>query len=268
MEQMPYRLDWLWFCGYDLDEEVPNHSVLSKARRRWGRDVFVRLFQQVLRQCVEGGLVDGRLVHVDSSVIRADASMDTLQPDLRVVSETLYCDLEQSAEEFSESEPDRSPPGGTMISPTDPDARMTRKNGKTMLGYKEHRVVDDAHGIITATATTDASVDESHMLTEVLDQHRFNSGGVERLNGTIRTQQARLTQRTPNGSRLAEMLQWALWLWRDLYNWVRPHGSLEGRRHGPRDVDRGSVRRAAGSCWPLAALRAGRSPRNRLRIRT
>jgi len=181
MEQLPYRLDWLWFCEYDLDEEVPNHSVLSKARRRWGREVFVKLFQQVLRQCVAAGLVDGRLVHADGSVIGANASMDRLQPDLQVVSETLYGQLDQSAETAPGEDQDRetSAPTGKMISPTDGDARMTRKNGKTVLGYKEHRVVDDAHGIITATATTDAAVDESHMLTEVLDQHRENSGRVE-----------------------------------------------------------------------------------------
>ncbi len=57
----------------------------------------------------------------------------------------------------------------------------------------------------------------------------INTAHIERLNGTMRTQQARLTRRTRNGSRLTEMLQWAVWLWRDLYNWVRPHGSLEGR---------------------------------------
>jgi len=36
LARLPMRLDWLWFCGYDLDSEVPDHSVLSKARRRWG----------------------------------------------------------------------------------------------------------------------------------------------------------------------------------------------------------------------------------------
>ncbi len=36
MRTLPYRLDWLWFLGYDLDSEVPDHSVLSKARSRWG----------------------------------------------------------------------------------------------------------------------------------------------------------------------------------------------------------------------------------------
>ena len=34
MATMPMRLDWLWFLGYDLDDQIPNHSVLSKARTR------------------------------------------------------------------------------------------------------------------------------------------------------------------------------------------------------------------------------------------
>ncbi len=57
----------------------------------------------------------------------------------------------------------------------------------------------------------------------------INTAHVERLNGTMRSQQTRLARRTRNGSRLSEALQWSLWLWRDLYNWVRPHGSLLGR---------------------------------------
>ena len=35
MDTIPERLDWLWFLGYDLDDDIPNHSVLSKARTRW-----------------------------------------------------------------------------------------------------------------------------------------------------------------------------------------------------------------------------------------
>jgi hypothetical protein len=56
----------------------------------------------------------------------------------------------------------------------------------------------------------------------------INTAHVERLNGTLRGQQARLARRTRNGSRGEEWLQWALWLWRDLYNWVRRHRSLGG----------------------------------------
>ena len=56
-----------------------------------------------------------------------------------------------------------------------------------------------------------------------------NTSHLERLNGTVRCQQARLARRPRCASRDARRLQWSLWLWRDLYNWVRVHGSLAGR---------------------------------------
>jgi transposase len=57
MRRLPERLDWLWFLGYTLDNEVPNHSVLSKARARWGGELFEELFVRSVKQCVEAGLV-------------------------------------------------------------------------------------------------------------------------------------------------------------------------------------------------------------------
>lgn len=58
---------------------------------------------------------------------------------------------------------------------------------------------------------------------------QINTAHIERLNGTLRGQQARLTRRTRSLSRLASALQWSLWLWRDLYHWTRVHASLAGR---------------------------------------
>ena len=55
---------------------------------------------------------------------------------------------------------------------------------------------------------------------------KINTSHIERLNGTIRGQQARLARRTRNGSHLEVMLQYSIWVWRDLYNWTRVHYSL------------------------------------------
>ncbi len=55
---------------------------------------------------------------------------------------------------------------------------------------------------------------------------QINTSHVERLNGTIRGQQARLARRTRNGSHRETLLQYSIWLWRDLYNWTRVHYSL------------------------------------------
>ena len=59
MRIVPLGLDYLWFLGYGLEDEVPNHSVLSKARKRWGAEVFEHLFVRSVQQCVEAGLVNG-----------------------------------------------------------------------------------------------------------------------------------------------------------------------------------------------------------------
>jgi hypothetical protein len=59
--------------------------------------------------------------------------------------------------------------------------------------------------------------------------HQLNTAHVERINGTLRTQQTRLARRTRNVSRSDAWLQWALWLWRDWYHWVCPHDSLAHR---------------------------------------
>ena len=170
MEQLPMRLDWLWFCGYDLDDEIPDHSVLSKARRRWGPEVFASFFIRVLTQCVEAGLVDGETVHMDASIISANASLDKIQPVLRKTSEEMYVRLEKT------SEPRADRGAGNFTSKTDTDARVTRTKGKAVLGDKEHRVVDDKKGIITASETTGGATSEAHLLPELLDEHAQNVG--------------------------------------------------------------------------------------------
>jgi len=58
---------------------------------------------------------------------------------------------------------------------------------------------------------------------------QINTSHLERLNGTMRGQQARLVRRTQSVSRVEDHLQWSLWLWRDFYNWIPPHGSLQAR---------------------------------------
>jgi len=169
MSQLPLRMDWLWFCSYDLDEKTPDHSVISKARRRWGLEVFVSFFENILTQCIDAGLVDGETIHIDSSMIDANASKDTLKCQFRIAGQRLYNELEDNAEPEQQKLEKR-------VSTTDPDARLGRKYGKNTLGYKDHRAVDDKHGIVTATKTTPANVNDEKVLSEVISEHQTNTG--------------------------------------------------------------------------------------------
>lgn len=168
MLQLSLRMDWLWFCEYDIDDPIPDHSVISKARSRWGEDVFAEFFANILNQCINAGLVDGETIHVDASMIDGNASKDSLKPQLRKVSNDLYKKLEDNAEPIE-------PKLEKRVSTTDPDARLGKKYGKVTLGYKDHRAVDDKHGIVTATLTTPANVNDEKVLTEVIEEHQSNT---------------------------------------------------------------------------------------------
>jgi transposase len=73
------RMDILFFLGYDIDEELPWHSTLSRTRQLYGEDLFEQLFLKVLRMCVAKGMVSGRRQAIDSAYIKANASMDSLE---------------------------------------------------------------------------------------------------------------------------------------------------------------------------------------------
>jgi transposase len=73
------RLDYMWFLGYGLDDTIPDHSVLSKARKRWGQEVFVPVFSRVVAQCVKAGLVEGTKIHADVSLVDANASLNSVR---------------------------------------------------------------------------------------------------------------------------------------------------------------------------------------------
>ena len=169
MRIIPLRIDYLWFLGYGLEDEVPHHSVLSKARKRWGGKVFERLFGQTVQQCLDAGLIDGSKLHVDSSLIRADASLNC------VVTVTM-AKLEEK-EEVKESSGDDEPKGGGGVNAknkvtTDPDSTLVRhRSGKSLPSYKNHRALDDKAGVITAVKTTTAIRDDGAELLELVDAH-------------------------------------------------------------------------------------------------
>lgn len=198
-QEVSLHLAYRWFCGYDFDMAAPDHSVLSKARARLGSDVFEEFFRQSIEFCRQVGLVEEGPVYVDSTLIRAGASMDSLtrrqdlvQPPLTV---TEYLSrLDQESDETDDesssdsgSDGDAAPPSGQsqrlrtnqeFVSRTDPEATLVnRPEFGRHLAYKAHAAVAGKGGqvITAAVATTGATADE-HLLAEVLWQHRRLSG--------------------------------------------------------------------------------------------
>jgi transposase len=183
MRMIPERLDYLWFLDFDLDDEAPNHSVMSKARARWGTEVFQELFVDTVRQCVEAGLVDGSKIHMDGSLVDANASNKSVRGGPPELIEALRKVYRQEADKLDKDTEDddagqkRSRPTRATVSKTDPDAAMARKNASdpARMRYRHHRAVDDQCGVITAVETTPGDVMENEKLMDLVDQHEQNT---------------------------------------------------------------------------------------------
>ena len=78
VEHCALRLDILLFLGYEVDEELPWHSTISRTRQLFPAAVFELLFDHVFAQCVARGLVAGDTQAVDSAPVKANASLDSL----------------------------------------------------------------------------------------------------------------------------------------------------------------------------------------------
>jgi transposase len=172
MKIIAERLDYLWFLGYGLDQEIPDHSVLSKARARWGNEVFEQLFVRTISACVAAGLVSGNKIHMDGSLIAANAARDSVvktSPELVAALKIVYRVQAAKLEEPSEGV---GPVNQTHLSTTDPEAELAAKRGQASRpSYKEHRAVDNAHGVITAQKLTGGTVPEDTQMMDLVEQH-------------------------------------------------------------------------------------------------
>lgn len=79
IEHCSMRLDILYFLGFDIDEELPWHSTLSRTRQLFPESLFESVFEKVLSMCIEKGMVSGHTQVMDSAPVKANASMDSLE---------------------------------------------------------------------------------------------------------------------------------------------------------------------------------------------
>lgn len=116
MREAQVNLAIRWFAGYRLQDKLSDHSSLTRIRQRWGPDLFKRIFQRTVGQCIKAGLVSGETVHIDATLIRADVSWESLTDKYaqRVIEDN-------QTEQIETSNTGRPKKRST----TDPDATMT-----------------------------------------------------------------------------------------------------------------------------------------------
>lgn len=76
MEEVRMHLAYRWFSRLGSEREIPDHSTFSKNRhgRFRGTGVFLEVFEEIVRRCLKAGLVEGKRLTVDGTMVTANAS--------------------------------------------------------------------------------------------------------------------------------------------------------------------------------------------------
>lgn len=200
-------LDVRLFLGYDINENLPFHSTISRTRGLFGEELFLELFRKVLGLCVNKGMVKGKRMAVDAAFIKANASMDSLvEKEVLEDASAFVNELEENSEfkttstrkrlverhhSWKEKEykgmpgnnkNDRKDENGNLIrpkylsnhthfSPTDPDAKISVKPGKArQLNYSGQLAVDDANHVIVGACASSSGSKDSVIFPDIMNQ--------------------------------------------------------------------------------------------------
>ena len=140
MNEVQVNLAYRWFIGYRVEEPLPDHSTLSRALDRFGDEIFDTLFQRSIAQCQGSGLIEGRVLHLDATLIRADLDQDKA-----------------------------GRPGCA-----DPDARFGRVKGAP--GYKQQTVADGKARVVVAVDVMPANEHDTERAVATVDQAIARTG--------------------------------------------------------------------------------------------
>ena len=190
--EIQVNLAYRWYLGYDLDEQIPDHSIMTKSRYRFPLEAFERLFKHIIHLCKEKGLISGDYHFIDSTLVKADASKDSFRTKLLTEEEYLKVvkENEENTAQFQgyifdgEVNPDkmgkrrkRKKKNEMIYSKTDPEAELVRRSGKeTIPAYKAHVCVDRKDRVILSVDGSKASEDDMSKVANLYTQAIFTIG--------------------------------------------------------------------------------------------
>jgi len=149
------------FVRLALDEVAPDHSTISRTRRKIDLETHRAAFTWVQQRLVEVGLLQGKTIAIDATTLEANAAMRSIVR--RDTAETYQEFLTRLAQASGIETPTREQlarldrkrkkktSNKDWTHPWDPDAKVTKmKNGRTHLAHKAEQAVDLETGAIVA----------------------------------------------------------------------------------------------------------------------
>jgi len=190
--EVQVNLAYRWFCGLGIEDNIPDHSVFSRARHERFRqaDVFRLVFEKVVARCIAAGLVGGEAFSVDASLIRADVNQtkrvagdqpvdwpgrDEASRAVREYLDVLDEDSEAGADRSGRGKRSKPP---RSLSLTDPQAALVARKGVApFFAYDANYLIDNKAGVIVDAEGTRANRSDEIAVTETMVErveHRFD----------------------------------------------------------------------------------------------
>ena len=169
------------FLDYELDETTPDHSTLSRTRRRLSLEVHRAVFGWALALLARQGLLSGGTVAVDATTLEANAALRSLvrrdsgegyEEYLRGLARESGIET-PTREQLAKIDKKRKNKASNedWKHPGDPDARVTKmKDGRTHLAHKAEHAVDLETGAIVAVTLQGADQGDTTTIEQTLSE--------------------------------------------------------------------------------------------------
>src|SRR4029077_9572439 len=169
-ERVNDSLSFMQFVGLQLEDEVPDHSVISRFRSELTKkEAFEKIFEQINAQLENKGLIVKTGALVDATV--TDSPRKPKGKTTYAVADDRK--EEQRSEEAIKEERKQNQLLKITQPGVDTEAAWLKKAGKLHYGYKKHLCTDDVEGMITAVVTTAANQSDMHHITDVTDKAKL-----------------------------------------------------------------------------------------------
>lgn len=187
-EEVRLNIAYRWFCGFELNDAIPDHSTFSKTRtRKWQPShLFQKVFQEIVKQCILSGLVYGEAMAADGSYIPANVSRGSWIDVEIEVEQSMQSYLNALDEELAHQPGFKKPPAKAVkkrrtTSRTDPDSGYINHGSKRGVGYLMESTVDCKHGILTGVEVYPANEKESLLVLRHLERQMKLGVPIKRL---------------------------------------------------------------------------------------
>ena len=169
------------FLGYKLTESTPDHSTLCTIRQRIDIETHQDVFAWVLALVADSGLLKGKTLGVDATMLEANAAMrsivrrdsgESYEQFLRGLAEASGIET-PTREDLAKLDRKRKKKASNQDwqNPHDPDAKITKmKDGRTHLGHKAEHATDLDTGAIVTVTLQGADVDDRKSIEATLEE--------------------------------------------------------------------------------------------------